>query len=724
MSSPYQISKQQGYSDDEILQHLESHPKYSDKLKKSREAGYSDKDIAQFLSSEKPSNTKPKRSTSEKAARIGGQYGLGLAQGAALPYELAVAPLASKDAQTAAYRQTLVDDFERLQDKKSSGDWNEQDQKLYDHVIDQMKDPKKAAEYSQTMDVSIKGLSQKATGLDLEAEGFLEHAANITGLIKDPKKLLEIGMNPSQFLNSIAPTGKEALRGMGAAAGLSIAEDGGYGPIGKMGAIIAGDILGHGAAGVGRFGKRLVTEPKKLLAEVGAAFTSRDKLNVQKELIKDFKEAGLKADLGTMTDSNAIRMIQSRLAQSGLVGQDMKKLAEELRTQVVSEYKELAGSLGEAKYATAHEAGEIAKSGIKEIREADMAATRKLYEGAEMALEEEARVAPSKLGKAISDIEKKLKPGSLKSTEQTTVANTLNKIKNDIYDASTGEIKMAEVRDLIGNKRALNDIINYEAQGGTKQLLKGIVAELDRAIISHGKRNAKFANKYIEANKRFAEHAKTFRNKNTRQLADLHDPAQVMNKMNSVQGIRDLEKIFSKSSQGKEILNGLKRMKLDQVVENNLVDSTTNQIKLGTFSKLLGKGKNRDIVKELLGNGTFSKLEKLSKHAGKLEASSQRFYNASQTASTAADLVAVSTAMKAISALILGNPWMFFETAATLGGIKGISKLITNPEFLSLVEEAILASESGSPQRIQKIAAQIMPYIIKVTEELKYSNPT
>ena len=112
MTSPYQEALGQGYSHDEIMEHLQNHPKYSDKISKAKEQGYSDEEIGSFLSSYQ--TKKEKRSPLEKAARIGTQYALGAAESALLPYELGVAPLASKEAQLVPYRENLMSDIERL----------------------------------------------------------------------------------------------------------------------------------------------------------------------------------------------------------------------------------------------------------------------------------------------------------------------------------------------------------------------------------------------------------------------------------------------------------------------------------------------------------------------------------------------------------------------------------------------------------------------------------
>lgn len=715
--NPYQQSRDAGYSDDEIIDYLSSQPKYSEKINKSRDAGYSNQEIASFLSTynfNEPKEQKPKRSNLEKGARIAGQYVLGAAESAMLPYEISTLGIDSRGAQVARTREDIAADVEDLYAKKASGDWTPEDESKLAELTDLYKNPQKLEETThEPLDISVRGLTEKATGLDLHPEGVAEHAANWAGFIKDPSKIYSLakdGLSIKNIIKAISPTGKEALEGLGAGTALAIAEDGGYGPIGTMAAAIVGASTGH-IAGMGASGvKKLVTEPKKTLAEVAAKFTSKDKKALQQELIKDFRESGLQADIGTLTDNELVKWTQAKLGQSGLTGKALDDLRTELTNQIKNEYKAIAESLGELKYATLHEGGEVAREGIKKIRDADLSATRQLYKNANESLKEGAAVDSRKLASAIERLEKELTPGAVKSTEQNAVINVINKIKNDIYSPS-GKLKFADVKELMNNKIALNDIINYEVQGGAKQLLKGIVGELDRAIISHGKENVSFVRNYVTANKRFAEHAKTFRNKNINQLLNAVDPATIMNKMNSVQGIRDIGKILNKTPEGKEIFNNIRRLKLEKVIGDNLIDSTTQQVRQGTFSKLLEKGKNREIVKEILGNQAYKRLEKLQKNVGKLAETAQKFFNASKSGSTVIDAMLVGSAMHDIANLLAGNPWPIAKTAGGLIGGRKLTNLIADAEFLKLVEEAILASDKNDINRLMMIGEFMEPKI-------------
>ncbi len=91
MKNPFEEARSQGYSNGEIFQHIQNHPKYADKIHAARQEGYSDDEITDFLSS-----YKPKRSTAAKLGRLGAQVAIGAAESALLPYEIATAPLASE----------------------------------------------------------------------------------------------------------------------------------------------------------------------------------------------------------------------------------------------------------------------------------------------------------------------------------------------------------------------------------------------------------------------------------------------------------------------------------------------------------------------------------------------------------------------------------------------------------------------------------------------------
>lgn len=737
----YAESIDAGYSNDEILQFLSEKPEYADKLKSSREAGYSDSDIISFISGKEDGNEEQNQDSAEldpqedassslnKVARSPAQYALGVAETAALPYEMAVAPLANKDSQNVAYRELLMDDLEQMQMQKNSGVWDEKDEELLQHTIEQIKDPEKSAQFVQTADLGVQGLAEKATGLDLEPEGAIEKAARWSGWIKNPKNIMKLaksGISMPQLAKAVMPSKTEAFRGVAAGNALQAAEDGEMGPIGTIALAVTADIAaGKLPGGMHKLGEgigKVIADPKKAAAELAASFTSADKKALQKTIIEDFNKSGIQADLGTITDSNLIRWTQSRISQSGLVGKDLKKFSEQLSKDIEKEYKEIANNLGEMRFTTTHEAGQSTKDLITKIRDKDLEKVREIYSSVDDVVEKNAKVFSHGVRDKINELEKKLKPGEVKSGEQKIVLKTIKDVKKDVYKHSK-EGSVAGVKDLINNKLGIQDIINYEAQGGAKKLLKSLVYEIDQSIMSYEANNEKFGKLYPKAKKEAQNHIKTFRNKNIDQILKSEDPSSILNKLNSTQGIRDVGKALGEYSEGKALFNDLKRYKLDQLIGDNLIDGVTKQAKLGTFSKLLEKGKNREIVKELLGATEFNRLQKLQSNAGQLSNSANKFFNSSQSATTALDAAAIMTLFSQAGHLLYGNPWPIARGVSSLGGAFGLSKLLSDPKFLKLTEEAIRASNSKNPKKMQIAFDKLIPYAQQFKKESEEKKP-
>lgn len=728
-----QFQNQQQYEKSTNLNELKK--KHSDfDFQGALDSGYSLDEINDYLQ-----QSKPEKSFGEKSARVAGQYALGVAENALLPYELAVAPLSSKEAQNVLYRETLSEDLERLMDQKAMGQWDEQDQALYDSIVEQIKDPRKSMQNVQTADVGVRGLAEKATGQDLHPEGILEKAANWAGFIKDPKKLVEVaklGFKPKEIAKNILPGFKDTARGLSAGTALEMAEDGEFGPMGTIAAAITGDLIGHVPKGIYNVAKN----PKK------AIYSLVGKLdNTKKAIRSDLKEAASQTeftkDLGLITDNNIVQMIQARLTASGLVGKPLQELRKKITDEVVNEYETVLKELGSASTKTSYELGNVLKNTIEDIRDVDLDVARKFYYDAEKLLKDEAVVNSKGIEFLVKQLEKKLTPGSVKSTEQNAVLNILEKIKKDIYETvetkakpvlygpsgqpitkesakSTTQLKDAKVKDLINNKIALNDIINYEVQGGQKKLLIELKKELDRSIISHGRENPGFAKNYINANKKFSEHAKMFRNKNVDNLLKMQDPAKLLTKMDSVQGIRDIKKIIEQTPKGKEVFKEIARNKMDDLIGKNIKNGMTEQLKSGKFFNSLENKKTRELIKELISPDAYKRLIGLQKHVGKLAESSNKFFNASQSATAATDLAFMGTLLGGLFGLFTGNPWVF-ASAASFGLVANeTAKLISDPKFLKLVENAIKSSEKNNLNLMKMAAEEMMNYVNSVSPAL------
>jgi hypothetical protein len=304
--------------------------------------GYSPEEINEFLQ-----ENQPETSFLEKTGRLAGQLGLGAAEMKALPYEIGVAPLGISGGQEALgdlfTRETLSDVYPTEEEGAAPRET------MFSPPERELKEP---------INLGIRSLAEKATGLDLHPEGVLEKAAGWLGFIKNPsnwKEVAKIGLKPKELIKALSPSGTEITRGLTAGTALEMAEDGNLGPIGTLGAAIVGDLSGFGPKALLNVAKN----PKKSLAQVTNFLTGA---NNQKEWIKqivsDANEAGIQLDAGTLTNSNLIRMAQARAAQSSLSGKSLDNFKKDLSQQIVNGYSRIVDELGTLSFENNHQAAE------------------------------------------------------------------------------------------------------------------------------------------------------------------------------------------------------------------------------------------------------------------------------------------------------------------------------------------------------------------------------
>lgn len=158
----------------------------------------------------------PERSGLEKTGRLGAQYGIGLLERAALPYDLAVAPLASKSAQAGELRKHTFEDIERLLEQKQTGVWSPEDEELLQELTEQVKHPEKMGKHVRTTDISSSGLVEKGAeklGYNLKPEGASEHIARFGGNILTPKNAVSLAKSlPKKAAQLATKEGRTELK--------------------------------------------------------------------------------------------------------------------------------------------------------------------------------------------------------------------------------------------------------------------------------------------------------------------------------------------------------------------------------------------------------------------------------------------------------------------------------------------------------------------------------
>ena len=205
MSSSIDKAREAGYSDEDILSHLEkSKPHYSSPIQSAREIGYSPSEILSHLAKSSTKRIPKEPSTSSKIAqnvtesletpaRAAAQFGLGAAQAQALPYDIAAMGVQGLQAipgvKEGQFRLQAAEEIEQLMLQKQAGDWSPEDEeRLLQFQSVLAGGPEVAREIGQleNVDLTSEGILnsiQEATGARIAPEGFLESTARTAGLI-------------------------------------------------------------------------------------------------------------------------------------------------------------------------------------------------------------------------------------------------------------------------------------------------------------------------------------------------------------------------------------------------------------------------------------------------------------------------------------------------------------------------------------------------------------
>jgi len=541
-------------------------------------------------------------------------------------------------------------------------------------------------------------VSQEFRSAREKSQGFEPGALEPQGSIeKGAEKLARFAGESPVFGGIHGIRGALSLAGL--AGGLQYGEDEKLGPVGQFMTGMAGALAPGGIENLGRRAVNLATSPKQSLAK-GVSKLAKSS-EIKKRLIEDSRKAGVQLDLGSITDSGAVKFIQNQIAQSPLVGDALEVFKKDLSRQVINEYKAIADTIGQVNFQNNYQAGEAVQNATRSNQQRSLDSARKLYENARNA-GENALVPTGEIEGVVAQIRNQLSPGSVKSPEQLKVMSTLENLQDGLWRGKS------PVESLINNKIALNDIIDYEIQGGTKQLLKRVVKTIDDTLTKYGSENPKFGHEWKSANKEFAQHAKTFRNTNISNVLKTQDPATIFNKMNTTAGIRDIRKSLSYTAEGKSLFNDLSRYKLDDMIGKTLEENIKDQIQFGKIGNVFKKQKTQELLKELMPKPDFDRLKRLTGLSESIAESASKFLNTSQSGTTLVNMAAVGKMVSDVGQAFSGNMLPFMTSLGGLAGARGVSKLITDPQFLRAVEDAILASESSNAGLMRQAGKKLL----------------
>lgn len=436
------------------------------------------------------------------------------------------------------------------------------------------------------------------------------------------------------------------------------------------------DIASEFAAGGGaelpfmaaRGAKALVKATPVLLGKMG-------RKTLKNDVLQAAAEEGITLNPSAITNNRTLQFIESRVAQSGLSGKSYDDLVKHVDDSYVDAYTRNLDEISKQKYLNPTEAGTSVQTALDKQRSLAQAGVREKYDNV-IAQYGSNPVSPEKTVAFIDKSLEKLSKSASHSDSKKVVINKLNETKASLL------AKQPDIETLINTKTDLNDIINYETQGGVKQYLKGVIGSISDDLKGYGIKDLGFQKSFGDAENAAKVNAKTFRNKLVDSMMKNQRPEDVLGMINRPSDVAKVDLALGNSIKMQKVSQAVKRMKLEQILGDSLGEAQYGK----AVSKLSANNKYNSLIKALAGD-RYANLENLRTVASGIS-DGKKFFNFSKSGNVAQD---VSLIMSSVVGTFTGNPGAIAFAASPYA----LSKVITSKTLMNALTKVVKAQKIG-----------------------------
>jgi hypothetical protein len=270
----------------------------------------------------------------------------------------------------------------------------------------------------------------------------------------------------------------------------------------------------------------------------------------------------------------------------------------------------------------------------------------------------------------------------------------------------------------------LNDI--RDAEPGFKQILSRLTNAMEKSIETST--NKEYVTHWRAAQDFFKENvANRIRTDMARSLMEGQFPKEAFDYMTSAPHIKELERIFGESEKAKEVLNALKRSKLQQVIVDTVIDRG-GTIQYGALSNLLNKkSTSQEMLKALLGEEQYRGMQRLAKISQGFVKSGKEFGNPSKTSFSLKDLSSIEK-LGAEAYRFMISVFSPVGAGYVAGGIPGVvgsvasinvlSRILANPKVVNTALEYGKAAQKAEYKNARTLSARLGRF---VENDVKYT---
>ena len=559
--------------------------------------------------------------------------------------------------------------------------------------------------------------------------------ASLSGLAKGAVKLGAKGVGKA--LSSLGSTKPSELIGAGTAGAVSSAAQEDLGPLGGLatgvlsgvGAQKAAQSLGRAPAAIGKFAKA----PGE--ATIGRLLSVRAKPN--ENLIKEAQEAGVDLPFNVKLDSDVAHLMANSalkgIATSKKYKDTIKKADQSMIDAVVKNIESIhPEKIGKEEASQAYR--EQMHKSIDEIQKE----SSQLYDKARAYLQPADTVSPIHTIKAMKDLRSKLS-ADVPSADMKFMIKKLSDLEDawGLKAPSLGKINLGEeltpqkqqilsalgkspsgipLDKLVQQRSAFMRDIQYgEEAKGAKGFMNSLIGALDKDIASTS--NKDFLNNWRAANQYFKEEvADKIRTDFAESLSKKEMPKLAYSFMNTPERINELQKIVGDSPAAKQVMQALKRSKLQEAVLDRVLNSD-GTLSYSNLANLFNKkSPQQGMLKSLLGKESYENFQKLGNIAAAQVKAGKTLANPSGTAITQQEFKKLGAAMGALLGAGIGSG----HALASLGTATGligtpyvISRMLANPKYVDAAVKFGLARQHNKSKDASKYQTQMRQIFLK-----------
>lgn len=486
--------------------------------------------------------------------------------------------------------------------------------------------------------------------------------------------------------------------------------------LGTGAATLAGGGLG-GVAQAVRRGGQLAAEEGGVLRGLNRAtkektgeFAGRALLKpaqVQEAVVQDLKQLRLPFTIGEVTEGgvgpSVTKFIEGRLNKSIFGESSFARQSANLKKATLDQWE----SVLRRQNLQSRIDAELANSTFQELVENNLqnwkAQDRELYAYADSLLQPGEKINARRL---ISDQRNFLKRLEKSFTPTPNEKSLITDMKRNIEGlekaaSKTGGKFEVPVDRLLATKRSLNRLSDFEYGSSLRKEYNKLARTANELIESHKAVNPQFVEAFRAADASVAARKGALENHAIVGLMKAQTPNSLVAKMGSAQGMQQVRAALPRNAAGDQIYNSLKRIKVDQLLGDELIKAVENG-RLGAIHRRLSKPEMRSQLKRLLGKKDFARVELLGKNLDRLAKQSMRFANPSGTADQLLNSAKISGLVGTVAgAVTTGNPVAIMSAISGLsyaGAAHLTSRMLTDPIF---VEAALAAAKAKNPASYQ-----------------------